>query len=77
MKEELPNDIFFVIAGIDILAHEELSMVERLRGEIERDSDADAGDRRVQARVWDRGFHGWLECKFEFVYWVSERCGAD
>lgn len=59
-KEMLPKDMFFVIAGIDILAHEQLTFVERVKVELEKEGDQ---ERRIEAKVWDRGFHGWLECK--------------
>ena len=48
-----------VLAGIDILAHEELTFIERLRREAH-----DKGIRnemRFEAMVFEKGFHGWLE----------------
>lgn len=60
-KDTLPADMFFVVAGIDILAHEQLTFVERLRGELEKEEGSE--DRRIEARVWEKGFHGWLECE--------------
>ncbi|KAJ4303668.1 hypothetical protein N0V90_002569 [Kalmusia sp. IMI 367209] len=57
-KEMLPDDLLLIIAGMDILAHEQLEFVERLRNE---SGSGRAGEKRVEARVWDKGFHGWLE----------------
>lgn len=69
-KEELPRDMVFVVAGLDILLHEQLVFVERLRKEYGDDGAADVDQyghrdegRRIEARVWERGFHGWIECK--------------
>lgn len=67
--ERLPNDMLLIIAGIDILAHEQLIFVDRIRKDIdERDK---GGRRRVEAKVYDKGFHGWLEC----AYIPSSECG--
>ncbi|KAL1595226.1 hypothetical protein SLS60_009914 [Paraconiothyrium brasiliense] len=60
-RSKLPKDMLFVMAGIDILAHEQLFFVERLKGEPEVGGDLEGS---VEARVWDKGFHGWLECKW-------------
>ncbi|KAF2108358.1 Alpha/Beta hydrolase protein [Lophiotrema nucula] len=60
-KEALPRDVLVVVAGIDILAHEQLSFVERVQGELEGEGNPEG--RRVEARVFERAFHGWLECK--------------
>lgn len=59
-KEELPPDMLFIAAGIDILLHEQLTLVERLRGELEAEGDT---ERRIEIKVWEKGFHGWLERK--------------
>jgi acetyl esterase/lipase len=68
-KKWLPRDMFFVVAGIDILVHEQLTFVERVKAEIERDGDSEEGEERsVEARVFERGFHGWLECELLFSF---------
>lgn len=59
-KEVLPKDMLFVIAGIDILSHEQLTFVERMKRELEKEGNT---EQSVEAKVWDKGFHGWLECK--------------
>lgn len=64
-KEDLPRDMLVVVAGIDILAGEQLEFVERVRGELEREGNEE-GRRRVEAKVFERGFHGWLECEYFF-----------
>jgi hypothetical protein len=53
--------MLFIVAGIDILMHEQLNFVERIRKEAEAEGDT---DRSAEARVWDKGFHGWLECRY-------------
>ncbi|KAF2653426.1 alpha/beta-hydrolase [Lophiostoma macrostomum CBS 122681] len=58
-KKALPKDMLFIVAGIDILVQEQLTFVERVRAEIERDGEE--ADRSVEARVFESGFHGWLE----------------
>jgi acetyl esterase/lipase len=68
-KEGLPEKMFFALAGIDILLHEQLSLVERLRGEI--DEDGDEG-RVVETLVIENGFHGFLECEYEILTTVFD-----
>jgi acetyl esterase/lipase len=60
-RKELPRDMLFIIAGIDILLHEQLSFVERIRSEYERSGE---DGWQVEAKVFDKGFHGWLECAY-------------
>jgi acetyl esterase/lipase len=69
-KKWLPRDMFFVVAGIDILVDEQLSFVARVKAEIKRDQDegGEEGERSVEAKVFDRGFHGWLECELYFPF---------
>ncbi|KAF2687730.1 alpha/beta-hydrolase [Lentithecium fluviatile CBS 122367] len=57
-KGTLPKDMLFVVAGIDILMHEQLAFLERIKEEMGVEGET---DRRVEARVWDKGFHGWME----------------
>jgi acetyl esterase/lipase len=69
-KETLPEHILFIVAGIDILLHEQLTFIERVRGELEREHNT---KRRVEAKLIEKGFHGWLECKSprQVTYWVE------
>lgn len=58
---ELPRHILFIVGAIDILLHEQLTFIERLKRDVE---SADAnGTRVIESIVFDNGFHGWLECK--------------
>jgi hypothetical protein len=57
--EKLPREMYFVVAGIDILLHEQVTLIKRLNEEI----SAEGQKRRLQVRVFDEGFHGWLECE--------------
>jgi acetyl esterase/lipase len=59
-KAVLPPDMFFVAAGIDILLHEQLRFVQRIKDELE--SEGNTG-KRIEVLVEEKGFHGWLECK--------------
>lgn len=58
---KLPNDMLLIIAGIDILAHEQLTFVERVKKDIEEKGE---DGRRIEAKMYDKGFHGWLECEY-------------
>jgi acetyl esterase/lipase len=57
----LPKDMLFIVAGIDILMHEQLILVQGIKKELELEGNT---DRSVEAKVWDKGFHGWLECEY-------------
>jgi len=52
--------MYFVIAGKDILFHEQKSLVERLATDI----STEGADRRLQVKVFKDAIHGWLERKF-------------
>ncbi len=57
---KLPERILMVIPPIDILVHEQLTFVERVKDDIERLGKEGKG-REVEAMVVDGAFHGWLE----------------
>jgi hypothetical protein len=59
--DKLPEEMFLIIAGIDILAHEQLIFVERVKRDIANRSQE--GKKKVEGKVYDKGFHGWLECE--------------
>jgi hypothetical protein len=59
--EKLPRDMCFVIAGVDILLQEQLSFVQRLKSDLEMVQNPQ--ERRLEAKVFEKGFHGWLERK--------------
>lgn len=56
-REELPRDVLIVAAGVDILLAEQVRFVERVGKEDKE------GEGSVELRVWEKGFHGWLECE--------------
>lgn len=60
--ETLPGRMLLIVPGIDILVHEQLTFVERVRGEIEG-SERLKGKKSINGSVYDKGFHGWVECK--------------
>lgn len=60
-KATLPGEVLFVVAGIDILLHEQLTFVQRVEGELEKEGNT---GQRIEALVVEKGFHGWLECEF-------------
>jgi hypothetical protein len=60
-EETLLRDMLVVAAGIDILLHEQLVFVERLKKNIADESDT---ERRVDLMVVEKGFHGFVECKY-------------
>lgn len=59
--EELPASILLIIAGIDVLVHEELSFVKRVKEELKA-AGLEEG-RTVMNVVFEKAFHGWFECK--------------
>jgi acetyl esterase/lipase len=59
--ESLPKRILLIVPLIDILVHEQLTFVERLREEAEK--HADGGKWKIETKIYEKGFHGWLECK--------------
>ena len=59
--KETPENILFVVAQIDILVKEQLTMIERLKSDLEAQDDTSS--RRFETIIFEKGFHGWLECK--------------
>ena len=55
---KVPEDVLMVIAGINILVHEQETFVARVRRE--------SMDRHLEKRVevLKEGFHGWMECGY-------------
>ena len=56
---ELPKEMLFIIPTIDFLFYEQMEMVEKLENEIKETK----AERRVDALVFERQIHGWLECE--------------
>jgi hypothetical protein len=61
--EETPTNILFIIPLIDILVKEQLTLIERLKSE--QDARGGASSRRFETIIFEKGFHGWLECKMD------------
>ncbi|KAJ9667779.1 hypothetical protein H2201_001965 [Coniosporium apollinis] len=53
--DTLPRDMLFIIPTIDILLHEQLTFVERLKRETE------GSGRRIESRLVEGQWHGWAE----------------
>jgi hypothetical protein len=54
----LPNNILLIVPGIDILVHEQLTFVERLKNDIEQNPMEKERGRSVKAVIFKKGFHG-------------------
>jgi hypothetical protein len=59
--ETLPTDILMLVPSIDILVHEQLTFVQRIKADAEKDPKQK--DRKFEAIVLEGGFHGFFECK--------------
>ncbi|OBT81778.1 hypothetical protein VE02_09669 [Pseudogymnoascus sp. 03VT05] len=57
--ESLPENILMVVPGIDILVHEQITFIQRLKEE--GGKDAKGADRRFETLYDEEGFHGYLE----------------
>ncbi|KAK0619530.1 Alpha/Beta hydrolase protein [Immersiella caudata] len=56
--DQLPENMFVWVAGIDILVHEQTTFVERVKQDLAKDPKHEG--RRVEIGVDDKGFHGYL-----------------
>ena len=61
--DETPAQILFIVPLIDILVKEQLTLVERLKSE--QDARGNGSSRRFKTMIFEKGFHGWLECKMD------------
>lgn len=61
--ETLPENMLLVVPGTDILVHEQLTFVERVRDEIAHHPRMSHAGRRVEALFVEKGFHGYLGCE--------------
>jgi acetyl esterase/lipase len=57
---KLPRRVLMIIPTIDILLHEQLTFVERVKDDIEKLGREGEG-RTMEAMIMDDCFHGWLE----------------
>ena|ERR1700712_1408826 len=74
--ETLPENMLFVIPTIDILLHEQLTFVERLQQELAKDPKQ--SKRRIESKIVEGQFHGYLECKYsDCCIILIEVMGAD
>lgn len=60
--ERLPENILMVVPAVDILAHEQMTFIQRLREEGAK--DAKGADRRFEMLYDEKGFHGYLEGEY-------------
>jgi acetyl esterase/lipase len=56
--DSLPENIWVGVAGIDILVHEQLTFLERVKAEL--DMDEKHKGRRAEVLYDEKGFHGYL-----------------
>ncbi|KFY22350.1 hypothetical protein V491_02824 [Pseudogymnoascus sp. VKM F-3775] len=63
--ENLPENILMVIPGIDILAYEQMTFIQRLKEDGAK--DAKGADRRFEMLYDEKGFHGYLEVPSSIV----------
>jgi hypothetical protein len=61
--DTLPEDILLIVPTVDILLHEELTFVERLKKEAAGDPKKHS-NRRLETLMIEGQFHGWNDCKF-------------
>ena len=61
--KDLPDNILCIVAGIDIVTHEQLTFVERVKAELNSNGQP-TSKRTVEAVVFDNAFHGWFERKY-------------
>jgi hypothetical protein len=59
--EKLPQDMLLIIPAIDILVHEQLTFIERVKEDLKKRGEE--SNRRVEYKIFEKGFHGWLERK--------------
>lgn len=60
--ESLPENILMVVPGVDILVHEQIKFIQRLKEE--GGKDAKGADRRFETLYDEKGFHGYLEGEY-------------
>lgn len=58
--DELPLRMLFVVAGVDIVVAEQMSMVNRLQEDMDREPER-LQSRSVEMLYLEKAFHGWLE----------------
>lgn len=66
---DLPPKILLVTPTIDILLDEQLKFAERLKEDVQRETEdgANAIRREVQIMLFEDCMHAWLECKSPYI----------
>jgi acetyl esterase/lipase len=59
--DKLPEHMLFVIPTMDILVHEQLTFLQRLKKEAEEKPESN--ERRIEAKFFEGQMHGWDQCK--------------
>lgn len=59
--EKLPERMLLIVPALDILVHEQLSFVERVKKEINENGLDESEGRSCEALYLEGAFHGWLE----------------
>jgi acetyl esterase/lipase len=68
--DTLPENMLFIGGTIDILLHEQLTFIEKLKGEVAQNGKY-AG-RRVESLMFDGQIHGFLECELNFRHFCDD-----
>jgi acetyl esterase/lipase len=68
--EKLPERMLLIVPAIDILVHEQLTFVERVKKEI---TEQGLHGRECEAKVVDGAFHGWLELPILPKAWQEKK----
>jgi alpha/beta hydrolase fold len=59
--DTLPENMLFIVPTLDILLHEQLTFIERLKGEAAK--NVNYAGRRIESLMFDGQIHGFLECE--------------
>lgn len=70
----LNDDILLIVLNIDILLHEQLPFVERLKKDIEQNPIEREKGKRVEGVAIENGFHGWIESKKHLHNLMPHKC---
>jgi hypothetical protein len=68
--DTLPEDILLIIPTVDILLHEQLTFVERLKKETAEDPKKHS-NRRLETLMIEGQFHGWNDCKLLNIKYIK------
>jgi acetyl esterase/lipase len=68
--DKLPEHMLFIIPTMDILVHEQLTLLQRLKNEAETKPGNEG--RRIEAKYFEGQFHGWDQRKQSVLYYLSK-----